>query len=79
MTPAPAVFAIEYHPLFMARTSKTGAKHAARCGSSTGFTAEERTCFFQPAQKFKARYATLGFSDKANLDERRFDGDHVVA
>jgi hypothetical protein len=26
-------------------------------------------CFFQSAQKFKARYATLGFSDKANLDE----------
>ncbi len=26
-------------------------------------------CFFQPAQKFKARYATLGFNDKANLDE----------
>ena len=26
-------------------------------------------CFFQAAQKFKARYATLGFSDKANLDE----------
>jgi len=26
-------------------------------------------CFFQPAQKFKTRYATLGFSDKANLDE----------
>jgi uncharacterized protein YdhG (YjbR/CyaY superfamily) len=26
-------------------------------------------CFFQNAQKFKARYATLGFSDKANLDE----------
>ena len=25
-------------------------------------------CFFQPAQKFKTRYATLGFSDKANLD-----------
>ncbi len=25
--------------------------------------------FFQTAQKFKARYATLGFSDKANLDE----------
>ncbi len=28
-------------------------------------------CFFQNAQKFKSRYATLGFSDKANLD----DGD----
>jgi uncharacterized protein YdhG (YjbR/CyaY superfamily) len=26
-------------------------------------------CFFQSAQKFKARYATLGFSDKAKLDE----------
>jgi uncharacterized protein YdhG (YjbR/CyaY superfamily) len=26
-------------------------------------------CFFQAAQKFKARYATFGFSDKANLDE----------
>ncbi|HVM70908.1 MAG TPA: hypothetical protein VMT91_04060 [Anaerolineales bacterium] len=26
-------------------------------------------CFFQPAQKFKTRYATLGFSDQANLDE----------
>jgi uncharacterized protein YdhG (YjbR/CyaY superfamily) len=28
-------------------------------------------CFFRPAQKFKTRYATFGFSDKANLD----DGD----
>jgi uncharacterized protein YdhG (YjbR/CyaY superfamily) len=26
-------------------------------------------CFFQGASKFKTRYATLGFSDKANLDE----------
>lgn len=25
-------------------------------------------CFFQSAQKFKTRYATLGFSDNANLD-----------
>jgi uncharacterized protein YdhG (YjbR/CyaY superfamily) len=25
-------------------------------------------CFFQSAAKFKARYATLGFSDEANLD-----------
>jgi uncharacterized protein YdhG (YjbR/CyaY superfamily) len=28
-------------------------------------------CFFQSGQKFRTRYATLGFSDKANLD----DGD----
>jgi uncharacterized protein YdhG (YjbR/CyaY superfamily) len=26
-------------------------------------------CFFQSGQKFKTRYATLGFSDQANLDE----------
>jgi uncharacterized protein YdhG (YjbR/CyaY superfamily) len=26
-------------------------------------------CFFQDAKKFKSRYSTLGFSDKANLDE----------
>jgi uncharacterized protein YdhG (YjbR/CyaY superfamily) len=28
-------------------------------------------CFFQGAHRFKARYATLGFSDKANLDDGR--------
>jgi len=26
-------------------------------------------CFFQSGRKFKTRYATLGFSDKANLDD----------
>jgi uncharacterized protein YdhG (YjbR/CyaY superfamily) len=26
-------------------------------------------CFFQSSQKFKTRYATFGFSDKANLDD----------
>jgi uncharacterized protein YdhG (YjbR/CyaY superfamily) len=26
-------------------------------------------CFFQPAQKFKSRYGTLGFNDAANLDD----------
>lgn len=29
-------------------------------------------CFFQGADKFKSRYATLGFSDEANLDEGDF-------
>jgi len=29
-------------------------------------------CFFQSAQKFNARYATLGFNDAANLDEGAF-------
>lgn len=32
---------------------------------------ENVICFFQAAAKFKARYATLGFSDKAKLDEGR--------
>jgi len=26
-------------------------------------------CFFQPAKKFKTRYATIGFNDSANLDD----------
>ena len=26
-------------------------------------------CFFQPAEKFKSRYATFGFNDDANLDD----------
>jgi hypothetical protein len=26
-------------------------------------------CFFQDAKKFKSRYATLGFSDRAALDD----------
>jgi uncharacterized protein YdhG (YjbR/CyaY superfamily) len=26
-------------------------------------------CYFKPAQKFKTRYATFGFSDKAKLDD----------
>jgi uncharacterized protein YdhG (YjbR/CyaY superfamily) len=38
-----------------------------------GMLAYERdgkvVCFFQSAQKFKTRYATLGFSDQANLDD----------
>ncbi len=30
---------------------------------------EKVVCFFQSAQKFKSRYATIGFSDAANLDD----------
>jgi uncharacterized protein YdhG (YjbR/CyaY superfamily) len=29
-------------------------------------------CFYQPASKFKTRYATLGFSDNAKLDDGAF-------
>ena len=30
---------------------------------------DQVVCYFRPAQKFKTRYATLGFSDKAKLDD----------
>lgn len=34
------------------------------------YTKDEKVvCHFQDAKKFKTRYATLGFSDKANLDD----------
>jgi uncharacterized protein YdhG (YjbR/CyaY superfamily) len=29
----------------------------------------KNVCFFQPAAKFDARYATLGFTDEANIDD----------
>ncbi len=29
----------------------------------------KNVCFFQSAEKFKARYATLGFNDPAKLDD----------
>jgi hypothetical protein len=32
---------------------------------------DEIICFFQSSAKFNTRYMTLGFSDKANLDEGR--------
>ena len=30
---------------------------------------DQIVCYFRPSQKFKTRYATLGFSDEAHLDE----------
>src|SRR5438552_16229414 len=38
-------------------------------GMPAYYTDGKVVCFFQDAQKFKSRYATLGFSDTANLDE----------
>ena len=54
--------------------SRANRLHARR-GPEYGMSAYAKdgnvVCFFQGAQKFKSRYATLGFSDKAKLD----DGD----
>jgi hypothetical protein len=38
-------------------------------GSPAYYLDGKVVCFFQSAQKFNTRYMTLGFSDKANLDE----------
>ncbi len=42
-----------------------------RCAAAGDLAAKDGkvVCFFQSAQKFKTRYSTFGFSDKANLDE----------
>jgi uncharacterized protein YdhG (YjbR/CyaY superfamily) len=40
-------------------------------GMPAYYKAGKAVCFFQPAQKFKSRYSTLGFNDSARLD----DGD----
>lgn len=39
------------------------------CGMPAHAKEGKNVCFFQPAQEFKTKYATLGFSDKADLDE----------
>ena len=51
--------------------------HAPGLGSRTWYGMPAYTkggqvlCFFQPAGKFKTRYATVGFSDEAALDDGR--------
>ena len=46
---------------------------SSRRGPGTGCPPTRKddkvVCFFQDAQKFKSRYATLGFSDEASLDK----------
>ena len=38
-------------------------------GMPAYYTDDKVVCHFQPAQKFKTRYATFGFMHEANLDE----------
>ena len=53
------------------RSSKRPRRSSRRApGRDAAYTRDGSVvCFFQPGQKFKTRYATLGFSDKAHLDE----------
>lgn len=41
-------------------------------GMPAYFSEGQAVCFFQPADKFKARYATFGFNDSAKLDDGGF-------
>ena len=51
------------------RTSAPGLSPKTWYGMPAYYKDGKAVCFFQSADKFKARYATLGFSDTANLDE----------
>ena len=39
------------------------------CGRNAGLRKDGRCCPFQSSEKFKTRYAELGFSDQAKLDD----------
>ena len=67
MPPADRTMAKKIHALIKANAPMLDAK------TWYGMPAYARDgqiiCFFQSAAKFKARYATLGFTDKANVDD----------
>jgi uncharacterized protein YdhG (YjbR/CyaY superfamily) len=67
MTGADRALAERLHALIKASAPELSAK------TWYGFPAYAKDgnliCFFQPSTKFKTRYAELGFSDKANLDD----------
>jgi uncharacterized protein YdhG (YjbR/CyaY superfamily) len=66
MPPSDRTMATKLHALIKAKAPMLEAK------TWYGMPAYHRNgdiiCFFQSANKFKARYATLGFTDKAKLD-----------
>ncbi len=67
MTPEDRVLAERLHAIIKTRTPELSPRtwYGMPAYAKDGNT----VCFFQSAQKFKTRYAELGFSDKANLDE----------
>jgi len=66
MQPSDRAMAKKIHAI----VKKTAPELAPRTwyGMPAYSNAENVVCFFRPAEKFKSRYATLGFSDRANLD-----------
>jgi uncharacterized protein YdhG (YjbR/CyaY superfamily) len=67
MDPADRAIAERVHAIVQAAAPSLDAK---TWYGMPAYAREGKTiCFFQDAGKFKARYATLGFSDLANLDD----------
>ena len=67
LAPADRVMAERLHAIIKANAPSLSAKlwYGMPAYAKDG----KVVCFFQDARKFKTRYATLGFSDKAKLDE----------
>lgn len=67
MDPADRAIAERVHAIVQAAAPRLDAK---TWYGMPAYARDGKTiCFFQDAGKFKARYATLGFSDLANLDD----------
>jgi uncharacterized protein YdhG (YjbR/CyaY superfamily) len=67
MRPSDRAMAKKIHALIKAEAPMLEAK--TWYGMPAYARAGDIVCFFQSAGKFKARYATLGFTDKAKLDD----------
>jgi uncharacterized protein YdhG (YjbR/CyaY superfamily) len=67
MTVADRVMATKVHEI--ATTVGAGLDPRLWYGSPAYYKDGKLICFFQDSGKFKTRYATLGFSDNAQLDE----------
>jgi uncharacterized protein YdhG (YjbR/CyaY superfamily) len=66
-SPADRALAKRFHEIVKARAPQLEPK--LWYGMPAYYRDGKLVCHFQPAQKFKTRYATLGFSDNAKLDE----------
>ncbi|WP_433609828.1 iron chaperone [Dactylosporangium sp. CA-139114] len=69
MAEADRVMAARVHALILQNAPELAPK--LWYGMPAYYKETKSVCFFQPAQKFKTRYATLGFNEDAALD----DGD----
>ncbi|MGA8303153.1 MAG: hypothetical protein WA691_07285 [Thermoplasmata archaeon] len=67
MQPSDRVMAERIHAIIKARAPDLSPR--TWYGMPAYAKGDQVFCFFRPAEKFKTRYATLGFSDASNLDE----------